>query len=437
MHNQKYFTFTLLIGILLAGVQACQKFTPNKESSATVYVQKTERGYQLIRNNTPFIIKGAAGDGHLAELREAGGNTIRLYDTIDLRTHLDAAHDAGLAAIVDIPLPKYGDGSHFYSRDISLERKQIADLVKNHKDHPALLYWNVGNELYYPTAYSQTKFFDSFNSLVRLVKEVDPNHPVSTAIIGGNRRRLASVALKSPDLDLISMNSFGNLTHLKDRLEPIRLIWNGPFVISEWGVNGPWEEAETSWGAPIEHNSSKKAAILEARYHSEIMDDPNLLGSVVFFWGSKQERTPTWFSIFSPEGHKSEAFYTLQSLWKQKPTEAYLGPRANVIRINGKTSRENVILSAGKIFQAELESTHPSRDTVMYHWEIRKEAWAEVEEEQAPEIDLIKESDQDKISFKTPEEEGPYRLYVYLTDGKQHFSTTNIPFYVLNPKDGQ
>ena len=32
-----------------------------------------------------------------------------------------------------------------------------------------------------------------------------------------------------------------------------------PYFISQYGYNGPWEQHKTSWGAPIEPTSSKKA----------------------------------------------------------------------------------------------------------------------------------------------------------------------------------
>ncbi|WP_143019301.1 glycoside hydrolase family 2 TIM barrel-domain containing protein [Salinimicrobium catena] len=389
----------------------------------------------LIRNDKPFEVKGAAGNSHLQELKEAGGNTIRLYDTIDLRKNLDAAHELGLAAIVDIPLPKHGDGSYFYEKDLTAAKRKISAVVLRHKDHPALLYWNVGNELYYPTFYQTTKFFDSFNSLVDLVKKTDPDHPVSTAIIGGNRRRLASVALKSPNLDLISINSFGNLTELKERMEPIKLLWDGPYVITEWGVNGPWEEARTMWGAPIEQNSVEKARILGDRYNTAAIQSPNCLGSVVFFWGTKQERTHTWFSFFW-NNNKSETYNKIKSLWNKDPL-AYNGPRMGPIKIEKLDARSNVILSTGVKTNATVSLEKSIPDSLKFTWEIRKEAWSKIEEQQPIEKDLILENSGENVVFKAPQEEGPYRLFVYVTDDENNFSTTNIPFYVLNPENGE
>jgi hypothetical protein len=432
----KFFKIIFLTGIFLTCTLACTKAVPITNSSAKVHVQKTEDGFVLIRNGQPFQVKGAAGNSYLKELKEAGGNTIRLYDTIDLRTNLDAAHELGLAAIVDIPLPKYGDGSHFYEQDLTSAKQKISAVVSRHKDHPALLYWNVGNELYYPTFYQTTKFFDSFNSLVDLVKETDPEHPVSTAIIGGNRRRLTSVALKSPNLDLISINSFGNLTELKERMEPVKLLWDGPYVISEWGVNGPWEEEKTVWGAPIEHTSSKKAEILEERFQSEVMQDPASLGSIVFFWGNKQERTNTWFSVFSEKGQKSESFHKLHQLWTEDAIQ-YTGPKVNYALMNQRGAPTSIVLASGEQATAEVFLHTPLHDSLNFEWEIRKEAWADIEKQQPVEKDLFLKNSDEKIIFNAPKTEGPYRLFVYVTDGENNFSTTNIPFYVLNPENGE
>ena len=421
-----------IAGLLIFLAFACDKPVATGDTTAKVHVAHDGHAYTLIRNNEPFRIKGAAGNSHFKELKEAGGNTIRVYDTINLQKILDEAHRFGLAVIVDIPLPKYGDGSNFYEQDLSVPKKKITSLVRKFREHPALLYWNVGNELYYPTVYKPTQFFKSFNSLVDLVKKNDPYHPVSTAIIGGNRRRLASIVLKSPNLDLISINSFGNLTNLEEKMKPIKVWWNGPYVISEWGVNGPWEEVLTSWGAPIEQNSSEKARILGDRYSSNVMQSPNCIGSVAFYWGTKQERTHTWFSFFlGPK--KSESYYKIKALWNSDSV-SYRGPKMKDIKINKLNSRSSVILSSEEEAKAEvfLENSFNS-DSLNFHWEIRPEAWNDIEKEQPVLKRLEPQKSSTEITFTTPQKEGPYRLFVYVVDKKDNYSTTNIPFYVLNP----
>ncbi|NJX17162.1 glycoside hydrolase family 2 TIM barrel-domain containing protein, partial [Tamlana crocina] len=137
-----------------------------------------------------------------------------------------------------IPMPKQHTDGIFYE-DIDLFEEmysRVARVVMQHKDHPALLYWNLGNELYYPYFYKDTKFFERFNILIDLIHELDPNHPVSTTTIGANKLRVLSIELKSPQLDFISFNSFGSLSTFTTRLKPITPLWNGPHVITEWGV---------------------------------------------------------------------------------------------------------------------------------------------------------------------------------------------------------
>ena len=68
-------------------------------------------------------------------------------------------------------------------------------------------------------------------------------------------------------------------------------------MITEWGPTGWWETASTEWKAPIEQTSEEKRQVYEERYTQYISANPRCLGSFVFLWGQKEERTPTWFSL--------------------------------------------------------------------------------------------------------------------------------------------
>ncbi|MEP6262389.1 MAG: glycoside hydrolase family 2 TIM barrel-domain containing protein [Gillisia sp.] len=407
----------------------------------TVYIQKTDDGYKLMRNGKPYYMYGGAAHGnYLEELKEAGANTARIYDTINLSTTLDKAAELGLAAVVDIPMPKFNNAAMYYEDEalFRLIKANVERVVKKHKDHPALLYWNLGNELYYPYFYTRTVFFERFNILIDLIHDLDPNHPVSTVTIGANKLRVLSINRKSPQLDFISFNSFGTLSKFAGKLKPISPIWDGPHVITEWGVNGPWEAKLTQWHAPIEETSTKKAEQIAQRYHDYIvpLKSNNSLGSFVFYWGQKNEITPTWYSLFTEDHMKTQPVFELMKIWRKNFDTVYPGPEVDYIFLNGKGALDNIILEAGSLAEVEIFLPEKEQKNLEYHWEIRQESWYNFHESiLVDNIDF--QISGEKARFNTPVKEGPYRAFLYISNGSDYIATANIPFYVLSTEDGE
>ncbi|MCX6262224.1 MAG: hypothetical protein NTY95_15580, partial [Bacteroidia bacterium] len=87
-----------------------------------------------------------------------------------------------------------------------------------------------------------------------------------------------------------------------------------------------------------------------------------------------------------------------------------------------------------KDFKARAFASDADQDFLSYAWEIRPEATYESyagqgEKEPQPIPGLIKTNGAN-ILFSTPLQEGAYRLFVYVYDGKGKFSTANLPLYV-------
>jgi hypothetical protein len=78
----RLYAFRLVINCILCFLSlACTRDKTSNAISKTVCIKTQNGKYTLYRNGQPFFIKGVAGFTNLKRLKEAGGNTIRVWDT--------------------------------------------------------------------------------------------------------------------------------------------------------------------------------------------------------------------------------------------------------------------------------------------------------------------------------------------------------------------
>jgi len=204
-------------------------------------------------------------------------------------------------------------------------------------------------------------------------------------------------------------------------------------VITEWGPSGHWQVPKTPWKSAIEETSTEKAMVYKQRYET-IRHDPMCLGGYVFFWGNKQEQTHTWYGMFLETGERTGAVNEMQYLWTGKWPEN-LEPRIESFTVNEKKPEENIYLYAGDECKAVVRVIDPESDPLAFHWEILpepKQYGYGGRGEKKPEAisGLILEEHGGTIRFKSPPDEGAYRLFVTVLDGNRNAAVANIPFFV-------
>lgn len=129
--------FALALGAARGGAAA--EPAPAARRGSLVTLQKTESGFQLLRNGAPYFIRGAGGDGDRALLAASGGNSIRTWGVDDAQRTLDDAQAHGLTVALGFWM---GHERHGFKYDDpravkeQLERARAA--VLKFKDHPAL-----------------------------------------------------------------------------------------------------------------------------------------------------------------------------------------------------------------------------------------------------------------------------------------------------------
>jgi hypothetical protein len=252
-------------------------------------------------------------------------------------------------------------------------------------------------------------------------------------LAGANPEVVNAVAEQCPSLDFISFQLYGSIEKLPGYLEATS--YDGAYALTEWGVTGHWEVPKTEWNRPIEENSHVKAMAYKKRYQKYIAaDSARCIGSFVFLWGQKQERTPTWYGMFLESGEKTESVDVMQYVWTGTWPEN-TAPQMQNLLLNGKKATDNIYLETAEKFDALVKATDPEDDPLVYQWEILPEVPRDQQSdggdfEPRPTTIFSEITREDSCEIIAPEEPGEYRLFVYVMDGNNNAATANIPFYV-------
>ena len=148
-------------------------------------------GRKLLLNNKTYQIKGicyhpvSTGEAKrsfssiaqdLQLMQEAGINTIRVYAPIDDPLILDQINAAGIKLIMGFGYNQEGQ--------FDIASGTILDYIKKFKHHPAILFWELGNEYNYHPEWFEgdlANWYKALNNTAQKIKAIDQNHPVATA----------------------------------------------------------------------------------------------------------------------------------------------------------------------------------------------------------------------------------------------------------------
>lgn len=390
-------------------------------------------GWRLVRNGAPFSIRGAGGPGSLEVLASCGGNAIRTWGVEDVEKSidgaklLDRANRAGIAVTVGLWL---GHERHGFDWNdpaaVARQRQMVEAAVVAYRDHPAVLSWGLGNEM--EGVGDNPVIWREVNWLARRIKELDPNHPVMTAVANVSPAKLAAIKEHAPDIDILGINAYAGVADMATRLRAEN--WTKPYCITEFGLPGPWESPHTPWKAPIEPTSREKTDST-ATAQAAITADPRCLGSYAFFWGQKQEATASWFGMFLPSGEKTARVDAMARSW----TGEWPVNRAPVLDA-ADVPFAGTELAAGEMRQVTARYSDPEHDPLSFRWEVREESSDRREggdaERQPPSVPgaVVRSDDRGAAEIRMPEKPGAYRLFVTVTDPHGSGAVDNWPFFV-------
>lgn len=440
--KQSLFLDALLL--ICCGCLSAVSIIACSSSSDRVKVELVEGRYFINAYGDSVTIKGVGGTNALEVAKASGANACRTWggDVGSIRRTIESASANGMYIMQGIWLPQdAGPYSDPEFRAKTLE--ECAALAREFKDDRSIIIWGLGNEIDLAGKGNVPEAWAFVDEIARTMKKIDPNHLYAT-VISYNREALDMVAEYAPSLDLVGINCYGGIEELANTVASSK--YDGPYLVTEWGPTGWWETDTTEWGAPIEQTSEEKRQVYEYRY-KVLSQDPACMGSFCFLWGQKEERTPTWFSMFVENdveglplcGQKTPMVEAMHRNWTSEEPENTAPVIESIVagrrRLTAADSPKFTIYSS---YVPVYVTVYDKEDDIdCYVWEILKEAtdtatggaW-----EPRPErVGDVFVSDSPTQHF-TVTEAGNYRVYVYVLDKSGYVSTANIPirFGTLN-----
>ncbi|MGW0848685.1 discoidin domain-containing protein [Streptomyces sp. NPDC002624] len=353
---------------------------PDPGTGGAVRVTGSQGNWQLTVGGKPYQVKGltwgpSVNDAarYLPDLKSMGVNTIRTWGTDGTsKPLLDAAAANGIRVVSGFWLqPGGGPGSggcvNYVTDDAykSSSLTEFAKWVDMYKSHPGVLMWNVGNEsvLGLQNCYSgdelekQRNAYTTFvNDVAKKIHTIDPDHPVTSTDAWTGA--WPYYKRNAPDLDLYSMNSYGDICG-------VRTAWESggytkPYIITEGGPAGEWEVPDDANGVPDEPTDVQKAEGYTKAWNCVTAHQGVALGATFFHYGTEHDFGGVWFNVV-PDGKKRLSYYALK--------KAYSGSTAGDNTppvISNMTVQDAGGAPAGKEFTVRADVRDPDNDPVTY-----------------------------------------------------------------------
>ncbi len=424
-----------ILAVCLLALPVTAKLSFAQVAQPDVRIVARSGGYTLMRNGQPFFIKGAGGGPqYLDEAVAAGANSIREWSVDEVA--LEHVRQQGMTALVGLALgiPRQG----FDYLDTAAVQKQFEKtiaVVHRLKSNPAVLIWALGNEVELGANDQQRlPAWKALEQLARAVKREDPAHPVIIVLAGPGKNKLQELDQYCPSLDAVGINTYGGIVSLPETVAAQG--FRRPYIVTEFGPRGHWEVAKTAWGMPIEDTSSEKAALIDKGYEHAIAHQPQCLGSYVFLWGQKQEKTQTWYGLFLDDGAHVAGVDTMQHLWTGK----WPAHRAPVIdgTIVAKAQDADAqgaqdVFRPGTRVVCSIKTSDPDGDPITVKWEVRPDVannrsnGGDFEPPAAPIDGAVEQQDGQSAVIRVPENAGDYRVFAYVRNQYKAAATANLP----------
>ncbi len=410
--------------------------------NAQTTVKKIDSTWTLFVDDKPFEVKGATFgymedvanyDSYFKDLQFLGVNTIRLWatndDTIKL---LNAAQKHNIKVLIGIWM-RHGrpgmedDDSFNYLEDT----KGMEDMyngaietVKKYKNHPAVLAWAVGNEVYLNMATDPEK--EAYSLLLERIcskiKSLDTNHPIAS--VEAWTFGLDWWEKHVPSIDIYGLNSYGpGAGILASELEKRGI--DKPYMITEFGVTGEWDIKQEKNGITVEPTDSQKYDAIAKGYHDWIKNKPACLGVYVFHYADGKTFASPWLLTHHNGSFRPQYWAIREAFTGNKPL--------NNIPIIENFELPDSSFKNGTWIPVSLATSDIENEALEISFHYNQRTGSRKRRDQINPLN-IRGNVKDGFEIQLPNEDGAIKVYVNVKDSYNNVGIASTSIVVENTK---
>ena len=138
--------------------------------------------------------------------------------------------------------------------------------------------------------------------------------------------------------------------------------------------------------------------------------------------------------MFLADGSVTEAVDVMHRAWTGDWPQNR-SPRLEGLYLDNRTAKDSIELEPAGRYPARAIAADPDGDPLTYRWVLRRESAATQiggDPEEVPEVipGRLEAGDDGHALLRAPEQQGAYRLFVYVYDGNGNAGHANVPFLV-------
>ncbi|MEO1030845.1 MAG: glycoside hydrolase family 2 TIM barrel-domain containing protein [Bacteroidota bacterium] len=388
-------------------------------------VEKIGDNWVLSVDGEPFDVKGATFgydndvenyDRYFEDLKFLGVNTIRTWATGENATKLlDAAHKHGIKIMMGIwmrhgrPGMEDDDSFDYLSDTKGMEAmyNNAISKVETYKNHPAVLTWGVGNEVYLNIATDEEKLAYSklLERICSKIKELDPNHPITS--VEAWTFGMDWWQKHVPSIDIYGLNCYGpGANLLQEELEKRQI--DKPYIITEFGVIGEWDVQTDKNGVKIEPSDKEKYDAIASGYRNWIVNKSSCLGVYMFHYRSLNNFMSPWLFTHVNDLKRPQYWAIREAFTGNKPSNSV--PNVEAFSLPDAT------YNSGAWIPANLKVSDTENETLDISFYYNQREGSRKRRDQINPLNF-RGNLSEGFEIQLPKEHGAIKVYAYVKDG--------------------